>query len=312
MSYSATDRMVLDGYSDYWDGAPLLDGLEVRILPDIRGSTRGPWRLARSTLHGMCRPKTPKLSARTGSFTIQENPQNRANFFSINVTREPFDNPQVREAMWLAISRTDIAEAGHNGNAAPTLQPFAETSFWYLDKDLRVDADIARATELIEEAGATGTEVTIVQWDALGSDLEAQIVASAWNDIGLDAKIEKTDIGTLVGLAREDPLNFDVVYLWVGLITDPNRPFSFLESDSSRNGLVGGLKNDDIDRLVEEGRSTSDPDARLALYDEAAQINLDNFAQFFTVRPFQFVGCRQRRDRLSAGFVLRPVPGVAA
>jgi peptide/nickel transport system substrate-binding protein len=289
VSYSAADRMVMAGNSDYWDGAPLLEGIEVRILPDNAARLAA---LASGEIDfawGVPAEDAETLS-QDGSFTIQENPQNRANFFSINVTRAPFDNPLVREAMWLAISRTDIAEAGWNGFAVPTLQPFAESSFWYLDKDLRVDADIARATAMIEEAGATGTEVTIVQWDALGSDLEPQIVASAWNEIGLDAKIQKTDIGTLVGFAREDPLNFDVVYLWVGLITDPNRPFSFLESDSSRNGLVGGLKSDDIDRLVEAGRTTSDPDARLALYDEAAQINLDAYAQFFTVRPFQFVG----------------------
>ncbi|MFT7473812.1 MAG: peptide/nickel transport system substrate-binding protein [Verrucomicrobiales bacterium] len=289
VSYSATDRMVLDSHDGYWNGAPLLDGLEVRILPDNAARLTA---LAAGEIDFAW--AVPAEDAATlsqdGSFTIQENPQNRGNFFSINLTRAPFDNPKVREAMWLAISRTDIAEAGWNGFAVPTLQPFAETSFWYLDKELQVDADIERATALIKEAGAEGTEVTILQWDALGSDLEPQIVASAWNDIGLDAKIEKTDIGTLVGAAREDPLNFDVVYLWVGLIYGPNRPYSFFESDSSRNGLIGGLKSDDIDRLVAEGRTTSDADERLALYDEAMQINLDNFAAYFTVRPYQYVG----------------------
>ncbi|MFN3256514.1 MAG: ABC transporter substrate-binding protein [Ilumatobacter sp.] len=287
VSYSAADRLVLDANADYWDGAPQLEGLEVRILPDATarlsalasGELDFAWNLPAEDAESL---------ASDGSFVIQENQQNRGNFFSINQNAAPFDDPRIREAMWLAVSRTDIAEAGWNGFAAPTLQPFAETSFWYLDKELRVDADLDAARALIEEADAVGTPVTILQWDALGSDAEAQIVASAWNEIGLDAQIEKVDIGTIVENAGTG--EFDVVYLWVGLITDPNRPYSFFESDSARNGLTGGLQLDELDALVSDGRTTSDPEARKEIYSEAMQINLDSFAQFFTVRPFQFVG----------------------
>lgn len=286
-SYAAADRMVMAANESYWGGAPRLSGLEVRIIPDAttrltalgNGEIDFAWAVP---------AEDGRRLADEGKFTMQENRQNRGNFFSINLNKAPFDDPRVREAMWLAVSRTDIVEAGWNGAAAATLQPFAEDSFWYVDTDLPVDADLEAARALIAEAGAEGSKVVLTQWDALGSDTEAQIVASAWNDIGLDATIEKVDIGTLVTAAGEG--TFDVVYLWVGLITDPNRPYSFFESTSSRNGLTGGLKSAEVDALVAEGRSETDPDARKAIYAEVLQTNLDTFAQYFTVRPFQFVG----------------------
>lgn len=286
-SYSAADRMVLTANESYWGGAPKLAGIEVRIIPDATtrltaladGEIDFAWAVP---------AEDGQRLADEGKFTLQENRQNRANFFSINLNKAPFDDPRVREAMWLAVSRNDIADAGWNGAAVPTLQPFTEDSFWYIDTELPVDADLEAARALISEAGAEGTKVVITQWDALGSDTEAQIVASAWNEIGLDATIEKVDIGTLVTAAGEG--NFDVVYLWVGLITDPNRPYSFFESDSSRNGLTGGLKDPAVDALVAQGRSETDPEARKAIYEQVLQTNLSTFAQYFTVRPFQFVG----------------------
>lgn len=286
-SYSAGDRLVLTNNPDYWGENARLAGIEVQILPDATSRLSA---LASGELDFAWALPAEDASAlaEDGNFTLQENVQNRGNFFAINLDEPPFDDPRVREAMWLAVSRTDIAQAGWNGFAVPTLQPFNENSFWYIDREVRVDADLDTARALIEEAGVVGESVTILQWDQLGSDAEAQIVASAWNDIGLDATIEKVSGADIIGRAASG--DNDVVYLWVGLITDPNRPYNLFESDALRNGVSGGMQSPEMDAVVAEARETSDPDARKALYEQALQINLDEYAMFYTVRPFQFVG----------------------
>jgi len=288
VAYSSGDRLQLDAYQDYWGDNALLEGVEVRIIPDATARLNA---LSTGDIDfAWAVPAEDAASlAEDGSFQIQENIQNRGNFFSINIDKPPFDNPKLREAMQLAVSRSDIAAAGWNGFAVETMQPYNETSFWYLDKELRTDADLETARSLVQEAGAEGTPVTIVQWDQLGSDAEAQIVASAWNDIGLDATIEKASGADLISQSEGE--DWDVIYLWIGLITDPVRAYNFLyQSDATRNGISGGIQSDEMDQLLTEASQSSDPDERKALYSDVMQINLDLFAQFYTVRPFGYVG----------------------
>ncbi len=288
VSYSSGDRLELTANQSYWGDVALLEGIDVRIIPDATarlnalstGDIDFAWAIP---------PEDSASLAEDGSFQIQENIQNRGNFFSINIDQPPFDNPKLREAMQLAVSRSDIVAAGWNGFAVEQMQPYNETSFWSLDKELRVDADLETARSLVAEAGAEGTPVTIVQWDQLGSDAEAQIVASAWNDIGLDATIEKAGGADLI--SRSEGEDWDVIYLWIGLITDPVRAYNFLyQSDATRNGISGGIQTDEMDRLLAEAQQSNDPDERKDLYDQVMQINLDLFAMFYTVRPFGYVG----------------------
>lgn len=287
-SYTVSDRLVLNANPDYWGGAPNLDGVEVRIIPDesarlaaLQGDEIDfAWNISGSQAQPL---------ADAGELQLQEAVSNRGNFFAYNTTKAPFDDVRVRQALNLAVSRQDIAQAGWDGFADPTFQPFNPNSFWYMDDELRVDADMAAAQALLDEAGVSGGDITIQQWDALGSDLEPQIVASAWEELGFNVSIEKIDIGTLVENATNG--DFDVVYLWVGQILDPNRPYSFFDSESARNGIIGLYKSDELDQLIADGLAENDPAARKEIYGEiVTDFILEEAMVMFTVRPFQFVG----------------------
>lgn len=287
-SYAVSDRLVLGNNPDYWGGPANLDGIEVRIIPDESarlaalqgGEIDFAWNIAGSQGQPL---------ADAGEIQMQEAVSNRGNFFAFNTTKAPFDNVDVRRALTLAVSRQDIASAGWDGFADPTFQPFNPNSFWYMDDELQADANMEEARSLLDAAGVSGGEITIQQWDALGSDLEPQIVASAWEELGFDVAIEKIDIGTLVTNATEG--EFDVVYLWVGQILDPNRPYSFFESDSARNGIIGLYKSDELDQLIADGLAETDPAGRKAFYSSiVTDFILSEVPVMFTVRPFQFVG----------------------
>lgn len=287
-SYAVSDRLVLGNNPDYWAGPAKLDGIEVRIIPDESarlaalqgGEINFAWNIAGSQGQPL---------ADAGDIQMQEAVSNRGNFFAFNTTKAPFDNVDVRQALTLAVSRQDIATAGWDGFADPTFQPFNPNSYWYMDDELRADADMEQAKALLDSAGVSGGDITIKQWDALGSDLEAQIVASAWEELGFNVTIEKIDIGTLVDNATNG--DFDVVYLWVGQILDPNRPYSFFESDSARNGIIGLYKSDELDGLIADGLAETDPAVRKEYYGSiVTDFILDEAPVMFTVRPFQFVG----------------------
>ena len=297
-SFTVNDRLVMNANPNHADGAPNIDTIEVRIIPDDNarlsaleaGEIDMAWALP---------AEQGFAAADGGGYTMQEIPQNRGQWFSINTLKPPFDNPLVRQAMHTAVSRTDIAEAGWDGFAVPTDQPFAEDSFWYVNHEFPVEGDIAAAQALLAEAGVDDLSITIVVWDALGSDLEAQLVASAWEEMGASVTIEKVDIGTL--LERADSQDFDVLYLWVGLITDPNRPYGFFESTHPRNPIYGYYNSPELDALVSGGREASEPSERKAIYEQVLDMNYTDAAVYYTVRPQIFVGVKDRVQNYQQG-----------
>lgn len=290
-SFTVNDRLVMSRNPDYWAGAPNIESIEVRIIPDDNARLAA-LESGEIDLAWAIPPEQGFAAAEAGGFEMQEIKQNRGQWFSINTTKAPFDDPRVRQALHLAVSRADIAEAGWNGFAVPTNQPFAEDSHWFADVPFPVDGDIEAGKALLAEAGISDLSITIVQWDALGSDLEAQLVASAWTELGAEVTIEKVDIGTL--LTRAADKTFDVLYLWVGLILDPNRPYGFFESTHPRNPIYGYYQSPELDELVASGRTASDPVARKAIYQQIVEMNYEDAAVFFTVRPQIFVGVKDR------------------
>lgn len=291
-SYAVNDQFVTSRFDDYWGGATNLSGVIVRIVPDRTARTSA---LASGEIQMAWNLPLDQAGplAEAGAFTLEEIPQNRGNWFSFNTQRAPFDDVRVRRALSLAVSRQDIVDAAWSGAAAPTLQPFTEDSPWYVDVDLRTTADMEGARELLAEAGVSGGEFTILQWEALGSDLEMQVVASAWEELGFDVSIEKVDIGTLVSEANAG--NFDVVSLWIGLNLDPNRPYSFYDSEGGRTGIVGQYADPELDAIVREARAVTDEEQRKALYRQVVEEYVVGEAlQFYTVRPFQYVGFTNR------------------
>lgn len=160
-SYKANDRLILKRHADYWREPAYIEQVEIRILPDDNARLQA---IASGELDfawGLDVEQATAL-ADQGAFTVQEDAQNRGNFFTINTAKAPFDDPKLRQAMHLAVSREDIVAAGWNGFANPTNQPFAKSSPWYVAGEFPVKADIAAAKKLVEEAGAVGTEVEIL------------------------------------------------------------------------------------------------------------------------------------------------------
>src|SRR5699024_1183849 len=78
--------------------------------------------------------------------------------FSVNNDVAPFDDPQVREAVNLAVNREAMCEAVLDGACQPNGQFFGTGTLAY-DDDAGIGAfeyDLERAKTLIKEAGAEG------------------------------------------------------------------------------------------------------------------------------------------------------------
>ena len=98
-----------------------------------------------------------------GKLNIVSTPfSNGIQYIGMNVTKPPFDNPKVRQAISMAIERGAVIDAALSGFGTPTEQIFAAT-FWPSLGELEIPApDIDGAKALLAEAGfPDGFDTTI-------------------------------------------------------------------------------------------------------------------------------------------------------
>jgi peptide/nickel transport system substrate-binding protein len=107
----------------------------------------------------------------------------------LNASKAPFDDVRVRRALWAAFDRKAISEKLLEGNAPPAYQPFEKGIFGH-DPSLERDPyDPAAARKLIQEAGATGAKVRVIQVLTPPIDAMAEVVQQSLGDIGLDVEL---------------------------------------------------------------------------------------------------------------------------
>ncbi len=75
-------------------------------------------------------------------------------YLAYNTTVAPFDNPQVRKALNMAMDKQALIDAVYQGNAEVAKNPIPPTMWSYNDaiEDDKYDPEAAKA--MLEEAGA--------------------------------------------------------------------------------------------------------------------------------------------------------------
>ncbi|MBF4571916.1 ABC transporter substrate-binding protein [Herbiconiux sp. VKM Ac-1786] len=156
--------------------------------------------------------------------------------FGMDVTKAPFDNPKVRQAIAYAIDRDRINDQVFAGGGTVT------DLFWGADAPGVTDDQVnhyaydpEKAKQLVEEAGATGAEVpiTVVALPAIQSEYE--IIANNLTAIGLAptaVSVDETTFNSLQNQANLGPA-FLLLHSQVGL--GPSTLISSLPSLRANN-----------------------------------------------------------------------------
>ena len=197
-------------------------------------------------------------------------------FYSINVTRKPFDNVWVRRALAYAVDRDAIAHdllrrskepwgnfapAGYPGYVRPPGQTF----------------DPARARDCLARAGYPGgkgfPKVSILFNTSEDHRRIAEAVQSMWKHIlGIDVQLSNQEWGSY--LQATVSLQYDVARRsWIGDYLDPNTFLGLMMSGDGNNRT--GWKSPAYDALMAEAARELDPARRLAILAKAEALVLD-------------------------------------
>ena len=196
-------------------------------------------------------------------------------FFRINVTRPPFTDPRVREALNLAIDRKLLVERVTQGGQQPAsgiVPPGLEG--YPASKQVQFNPD--RARQLLAEAGFPGgkgfpkKEILINTSEAHRKIAEA--IQAMWREnLGIDVGIYNQE--WKVYLDSQSKLDYDLSR--AGWIADYAYPMTFLDIFTTGNGNNDtGWSNPRYDALIQQARRAGSEPERMRLMQEAEKVLL--------------------------------------
>lgn len=211
-------------------------------------------------------------------------------YMGFNTTREPFDNPLVRQAFSYAIDRELLAAIVYGGEAGVTGPVTPSQRVWAMDLGEFPSYEVNRekARELLKEAGYED-DLTFTIKTASTYPYMIDTAVSIQNqllEIGVTSSIELVEWGAYINAWIHT--DHDVLIGLNGSGKTPDRALHFFfHTEGTAN--VWGFSSEAFDELVDQARLTPDVEKRYDLYAKAQKMLVNEYSpNLFLNSPFNF------------------------
>ena len=176
--------------TDYWGPVPANDAATIRYFSDATATTNA---LQSGDVDLIWAMQAPEQLAVLDDYEIAVGTTQGELLLSMNNQRAPFDDVRVRQAVMFAIDRQAVINTAMEGYGTDTGGvPVPPTDPWFEESDL-YPHDPDRARQLLAEADATGTEVTLSIPSLPYAQKVSEIIYSQLREVGFDPVIESTE-----------------------------------------------------------------------------------------------------------------------
>jgi len=229
-------------------------------------------------------------------------------YITFDITRPPFDDPNVRKAFSMAFDRQKYIDVVLNGHALPAngLYPPGLPGFNIALKGLPYDPTQAR--QLLAESkygGPEGLPPIVFTNAGIGSYIDADIAALAemWEqNLGVTITVENLEPNYFLDQIHSGNHGQLVSGGWCADYPDPENFADVLfHTGSPQNN--GGYSNSQLDSILEAARVEQSVTERIAMYQHAEQIIVDDAAALFTTHSLSY----QLVKPYVKGYVFTPI-----
>lgn len=201
-------------------------------------------------------------------------------YLVFNVTKEPFDDVRVRQALALAIDRDKLTQKVLRSNElanASLVPPMVPGHRAYVEMN---SPNLERAKDLLEEAGYTKKKplkVTLRYFTGAENKQVHVAIAAMWQKIGVRVSLHHTELK----VHFSDLHNGDFQVAQAGWFGE-NNPEHYIELLWSQIGTTnyGRYQSEEFDEFLDQAKNTVDQHPREVLL---------RLAEFFALREFPVI-----------------------
>lgn len=270
-SWNPGVQMKLLKHSGYWKpGQPYLDGVTIKIIAD-EASIVAALRAGEAHHAVLEDAQNAALLEKVPGVVVHKTTALGTNMINVNMSDAVMANEKVRQALSLAMNRTEILNAagagfGEVAGALPSTfkeyyVPVSELPFYEYNPE--------KARKLLAEAGyPKGFDIEIISISTFPlMSLTAEVLASNWKQIGINAKVTNQDVGIWAD-RRLKTKDYQISTNLEFPAVDPDQFFTDAFHSTGLLSQMVNWKDPQVDALIEQGRKATDVAERKRIYHE--------------------------------------------
>ena len=212
-------------------------------------------------------------------------------WISMNTTRPPLDDKNVRMALAKSVDRDKLVNDIEHGNGKPLPTFIPKGMNGYDESDKAQSFDPTAAKKLLADSGKKDAlaKMKLITRNSTGSKTLNQFLADQWStNLGVNIQLDVIDSKTVTKNIRKG--QFDIYGLdgWISDYPDQQDWFDIFVTGSCHNLNWGCLSDPNYDKLVQQADAESDKSKRANLYAQAHKLLVDNAVVAFMYQPYEY------------------------
>lgn len=283
ISMATDEEIVVERNPDYFAGAPTLERVRFRIVPDALVRALELRKGSGDVEYKSLTPDMVDALGRDPNIEVTRAPGTTVAYVAVNMEDAVLKHQQVRQALAYATNRDALIKYLLRGQARPA-DSLLPPSHWACDPNVtHYDYDPARANSLLDAAGfSRGADGIRFHLELKTStDEDTRLLAAAlqdqWHQVGVQLDLHSLEFATFYADITRG--SFQLYTLrWLGANLDPDI-FDYV-FDSAKTPPAGAnrghYRNAQLDDLLQQARVTSDQAKRKEILAQIQQIVADD------------------------------------
>lgn len=299
--WQAGQQIVLEANPDYFDGRPYISRYVYRIIPDMATmflelKSGGIDQMGLTPVQYQRQTVTPDFEQ---AFKKYRYMSFGYTYLGFNLLDPKFQDKRVRQAISYALNKDEIVQGVLLGMGKPANGPYQPGHWAYNEHVTPYPFDQGKAKELMAAAGWTDTDkdgildkdghpfsfTILTNQGNQNREKTGLIIQQRLKEIGIEVKIRTIEWAAFL---KEfiDKKKFEAVIMSWSIPIDPDL-YSVWHSTKTREGELNFIsyKNEEVDRLIDEGRFTFDRAKRKQAYDRIQEILKEDAPYVFLYVP---------------------------
>ncbi len=278
VSWADNQKLVVTRHEKYWrQGQPLLDGIELSIIPEMATGLRSVVAGQNHLAYGLSARYTP-IASRAKNVKLMQGPTLYCYKIYYNYARGPLTNVKLRQAINCAIDRQIFINATMGGVGEPAFM-LLPASHWGYDKGVaslyKFDPD--RAKKLLAEAGLSGgVELSFGGYSDQDSVRRSEVIIEQLGKVGIRCKFTNGTIAEISGQFFGNEKKFDALLsAWTGR-PDPSMTYSLAYGKGSYYNAGRSEVSAELSQLLLDSRAKEDLSYRKQVFAKLQRIVMEH------------------------------------